>query len=167
MKKKEKNTCTVKKTIILLVDAELSREEGEFVTAHLKECSVCQSEYDALTSMDNLLRDLKPVTPSRDFSRQFWQKVDAGEQNRKKWQRIFTALAFKWRPALATAAGVAVIAAGSLLFYKPGLHPPDTPAFAAADMMMAENISLYRDYDIINNLELFKHWEEITNSKEI
>ncbi|MEA2060514.1 MAG: zf-HC2 domain-containing protein [Thermodesulfobacteriota bacterium] len=165
MKEKQKNTCKVKKKITLLLDAELSRKESEFVMEHLKDCPVCQKEYEALKSMDNLLRDLKPVTSSRDFPRQFWQKVEAGEENQKRW-RIFSNFGFKWRPALAAAACVAVIAAGSLMSSKSELHPPGMPT-NAADIIVAQNFNFYRDYDIINNLELFEHWEEIIKTEEI
>lgn len=166
MREKEKNSCNVKKMVTLLVDGELSRKDREFVTRHLKECGICQKEYDALKSMDNLLLDLAPVEPSRDFSRKFWQKVDAMEQKKSQW-RILQDFALYWRPALATAAGVAVIAAGSLMLYKSGLHPSGSPAPGPADMLLAGNINLYRDFDMINNLELFEHWEEIVKPEEI
>ena len=166
MNKKEKESCGVKEKITGFVDGELAAKERDFVARHLQTCAVCRKEHDALTSLDSLLRSSAAPAPSRDFNRNFWKKVNAVEQTKTPWA-IFPDFLRGMRPALAAAASIAVIAAGSVIFYQADSNFLKPPAPVQNDMQFVENINLYRDFEIIANLELLEHWEEIVQLKEI
>lgn len=156
-----KQTCNVTEMIALLIDDELSQKDRAFVVRHLDDCAICKKEYDALQSVDALLRDIKAVEPSLDFARRFWQKADAIDSKKGQWA-IFKNFLWGWRPSLVYAAALLLIAAGSVVFYRSA--PPE---FDPTGMSIAENMALYDDYEIINNLELFENWEEIIALEEI
>ena len=166
MTEKEKNSCTVKDKIAGFIDGELSFEERDFVARHLETCDECRKEHDALTSLDTLLKASLPVTPSKEFNRNFWKKVDAAGKTKARWA-IFPDFLRRMRPALAAAISVMVVAAGSLIFYQAGFNFFKSQVAVENDMQFVENIHLYRDFEVIANLELLEHWEEIVQLEEI
>ncbi len=157
-------SCHVTEMISVFIDGELSHKDKQFVDQHLKDCAICRKEYDALRSLNNLLCDIKPIEPSSDFSRRFWKEVDAREAKKTPWS-VFTNFTWGWRPSLVSAAAAMLIVTGTIMFYRsvaPVLDHPMNPA----DQLIAQNMTLYRDYEIINNLELFENWEEIMHLEE-
>ncbi len=163
--------CNVTEMISSLIDGELSPKDTESVRQHLEDCVICRKEFDALKSVDNLLRDVKPVEPSYDFARGFWKKVDAldarktktdARKTKKSLWPIFNDFSWGLRPSLVSAAAVILIAAGTVIFYRSA-----PPALDPTGMLIAENMALYSDYEIIDNLELFENWEEIIKLDEI
>lgn len=144
------------------MDGELSGESAAAVRRHLAECQACRNEYEALKSMDNLLRSVPDISPSADFSRNFWKKADALEIRRAWWVSFFNGLFAALRPSLAAASAVVILVAGSIFFYRSGPENHD-----AVMPVIAENMTFYGDYEIVQNLELFENWEEITSLEEI
>ena len=166
MAEKDQNSCAMKDKITGFIDGELSDIERDLVARHLEICAVCRKEHDALKSLDGLLQASAPVTPSRDFNRNFWKKVNAAEQTKARWA-IFPDFLRRMRPALAAAISVMVVAAGSLIFYQAGFNFFKSQVAVENDMQFVENIHLYRDFEVIANLELLEHWEEIVQLEEI
>ncbi len=166
MAEKEKNSCIVKEKIAGFIDGELSFEERDFVARHLETCDGCRKEHEALISLDSLLKASLPVTPSKEFNRNFWKKVDAAGKTKAR-RAIFPDFFRKTRPAWAAALSLAVVAAGSLIFYQAGFNFSIPQAPMQNEMPFVENIHLYRDFEVIANLELLEHWEEIVQLEEI
>lgn len=164
---KMKNNCKITDLISSLIDGELSHKETESVRQHIASCDICRKEFDALKSLDNFLCDIKPVVPSHGFDRGFWKKVDALntidalKTKRPPWS-IFKDFSWGWRPAMGAVAALLMVAAGTVIPYRSA--PTDLDP---TGMLIAENITLYSDYEIINNLELFENWDEIIIVEEI
>ena len=164
---KMKNNCNIKDLISSLIDGELSHKETESVRQHLASCDICRKEFDALKSLDNLLCGIKPVEPSHDFDREFWKKVDAlytidALKTKKQPWSILKGFSWGWQPALGAVAAMLVVAAGTVISYRSAPTELDPTG-----MLIAENITLYSDYEIINNLELLENWDEIIIVEEI
>ena len=166
MAEKDQNSCAMKDKITGFIDGELSDIERDLVARHLEICAVCRKEHDALKSLDGLLQASAPVTPSRDFNRNFWAKVDAAGQKKARWG-IFPDFFRKMGPAWAAVASVVLVAAGSLIVYQASFNFSTSRAPLQNDMQFVENIHLYRDFEVIANLELLEHWEEIVQLEEI
>jgi hypothetical protein len=143
-------------------DGELPDEQAAAVRRHLDECPDCRKEYETLTSMDNLLRSVPDVSPSVDFSRNFWKKIDAMESRGVWGSNFFKGLFSAWRPSLAAVSALVILVAGSIFFYRSGPETNDPTQSG-----IAENMTFYGDYEIVQNLELFENWEEITSLEEI
>jgi len=63
-----------------------------------------------------------------------------------------------WRPVLAAASALVIVVAGSVFLYHSGSDNND-PVMPG----IAENMTFYGDYEIVQNLELFENWEEIAS----
>lgn len=144
------------------IDGELSVDQETLVRRHLDACPECRKAYETLTTMDNLLRSVANVSPTADFSRSFWKKVDAAEARRFWGSAVFKGLFPAWRPSLAAVSALAILIAGSMLFYRSESETNDS-----AISGIAENMTFYGDYEIVQNLELFENWEAITSLEEI
>lgn len=170
MERKISKPCHVTEMISAFMDGELSHKDKLFVDQHLKDCAVCRKEIDALRSLDNLLCDIKPIEPSMDFSRRFWKEVDVRTAKKAPWS-IFKDFSWGWRPSLVSAAAALLIVSGSFMAYRsttPALEPfgLGPSGLDPTGQLIAQNMTLYSDYEIINNLELFENWEEIMNQEE-
>ena len=165
MEREISKPCHVTEMISAFMDGELSQKDKLFVDRHLKDCAVCRKEIDALRSLDNLLCDIKPIEPSMDFSRRFWKEVDVRAAKKTPWS-IFKDFSWGWHPSLVSAAAALVIVAGSFMAYRSTSPTLDFSNLDPADQLIAQNMTLYSDYEIINNLELFENWEEIMNQEE-
>ena len=168
--KNRQTPCKITKRISLLIDNELSEKDEDSVRRHMAVCGVCRKEYEALISVNRLLREQTPLEPSDDFARNFWKKADAIEAKKARW-RVLTPLAsWGWQSSLVSAAATAliIIAAGTVYFRQASYHnQPINPTAIPVDMRVAEDMPLYENYEIIENLDLFEHWDEINSIKEI
>jgi len=170
MDKKMKKSCNMIDLISPLIDGELSPKDNASVLQHIESCAICRAEFNSLKSIDNMLRNIKPIEPSFDFARGFWKKIDALDALKTKKSRwsISNLLSWRWRwgwrPSLVSAAAAAVllIVAGTVSYKQSAPSAVD-----AMGMLISEDVALYSDYEIINNLELFENWEEIIIVEEI
>ena len=156
-----KKPCRVEKLLSSFLDGELSEKEAAFVRQHLATCPECQKEYESLQSVDQMLLGLKEVAPSYDFARGFWQKVDVRQAKKARWSfpQYFH---WGWRPSFVTAITVLFILSGVILFQK-SQHSSIDPA----GILIAENLELYSDLEVIERLELFENWDEIIGMEDI
>jgi putative zinc finger protein len=157
--------CHVTEMISAFIDGELSHKDKQLVDQHLKDCAVCRKEYDTLKSVDNLLCNINPIEPSSGFNRRFWEEVDVQAAKKKPWS-IFKDFSWGWHPSLVSAAAVMLIVTGSFMAYR--LMPPELDSFGLdpTDQLIAQNMTLYSNYEIIKNLELLENWDEIMNLEE-
>ncbi|MGQ9621887.1 MAG: zf-HC2 domain-containing protein [Candidatus Caldatribacteriaceae bacterium] len=65
----------VQRKISSLLDEELLQEEKEEVVRHLAECSLCGREYEKLSLIRNLSREIGKVTPERHKEVFSWERV--------------------------------------------------------------------------------------------
>lgn len=144
------------------MDGALSADQAAEVGRHLDQCPACRKEHAALAAVDRLLKEVPEISPSPDFSRNFWKKLDAAQSRRGRITRFFETFFNSWRPALAAAAALVVLGAGSVLLYRAGEKKNDS-----AMPVIAENMQFYADYELLENLELFENWEAVISMEEI
>jgi len=150
-----KKDCHYKQELAAFADRELSARDTERISAHLNECEDCREELKRLRHTDRLLIELPAMPPSEDFDRSFWQKVDEIEE--KKEDRLCSRLlVFGWRPYMAMAS-VGLLVIGLLNYYPfPFSVEPNPEA-----RLIAENLELYENMEIIDKLDLLENWETI------
>ena len=151
--------------ISAFMDGELSHKDKQLVDRHLKDCAGCRKEYDALKSVDNLLCSINPIEPSSDFNRRFWKEVDTQAAKKTPWS-MFKDFSWGWHPSLVSAAAALLIVAGSFVAYRSMTPGRDSSGLGPTEQLIAQNMTFYSDYEIIENLELLEHWEEIMNLEE-
>lgn len=144
------------------MEGALSADQAAAVGRHLDQCPTCRQEHEALASVDRLLKEVPEISPSPDFSRNFWKKLEAAESRRGRITRFYETFFNSWRPALAATAALVVFGAGSVLLYRAG-GEKNEPAMP----VIAENMQFYGDYELLENLELFENWEAVTSMEEI
>lgn len=130
------------------MDGELPPEQIRFVEDHLAACRTCSAELYNLRKLQGLLMDLDDVAVSPDFDRLFWQKID--EYEKKKLKNVFRDWFGKhWRLGFAPLFATLVLFAGTF-FMK------DTRTVTGGDAMMVQQMDLFQDFDVVNNLDLLE-----------
>jgi anti-sigma factor RsiW len=119
------------------LDAELSRKEAAEVESHLSECQVCTAELARAKEVRSTLRELPEVScPDRVTRAVLAQaRADLRSEHRRRlrdWLSTWTAPA--WRPALATATLVALLATALLV----GRREESPPAVSPEELARAE-----------------------------
>ncbi len=148
-------TCPYEKWLSQYIDGELPPEKRNQIRTHLDSCDICRTEYNTLTGLDIQLRSLPEIEPSEGFERAFWKKV-ADWEERKERSAFRAFFGRGWRPYVVSGMAALMIVFGLHFFNLAA--PAPTPE----DVMMAEQMDLLLDYDIISHLELLENWEAIT-----
>lgn len=65
------------------LDNELSQEEKQKVSEHLKNCKNCVEEIKVLSKLNNLVNKQKEIEPSSNFNMKFWERVRKDEDKKK------------------------------------------------------------------------------------
>ncbi len=130
------------------MDGELPEEKRRFVEDHLESCLACADEFQNLRKLRDLLMDCEEVSVSPDFDRLFWKKVDAFEE--KKLKNAFRRwLGKNWRLGFAPVFATAVLLIGTT-FVK------DTRTMMGRETMFFDQMELFQDFDVVNNLDLLE-----------
>ncbi|RJP92414.1 MAG: hypothetical protein C4518_07105 [Desulfobacteraceae bacterium] len=164
-----KKTCNINPKMNQLLsafaDGHLSEKDRSLVVRHLEACDLCRDEYAAIQSIDRLLRKSEELEPSANFADSFWRKVDAMEaaKERKAW---FNWRDWGFRPVWAAAAATLVIASGVFLYHRTPFRALDD-AGDSTGLLIAEDIDLYDDFEVVQHLELLEQWETISSMEEI
>jgi anti-sigma factor RsiW len=144
-----------------LLDGELGESLAAEMRTHLDGCPACATGAAKMQAVLSLVDGLPALTPGADFDEQFRRKL---VQARRE-QRIAAALprqwAWWWRlrvPALATAAalGTAVVAVTIVGRGPAGPGP-------ASELMLAQNLELLRDYEVVQNLDALEDYDLVAN----
>ncbi len=153
-----KKECKYNQLISPFMDSELSKKKMEKVRSHLETCKECQNELSQLNAAESLLTELPELEPSKDFDRSFWRNISELEEKKRAWSfsNLFT---YRWQPYLATALTIMLVAGFVIFYQKPSVPGTD-------DIIISENLELFQDYEMINNLDLLENWEAIMTLKE-
>jgi hypothetical protein len=146
-------------------DGQLSEKDRNRVAHHLEVCDLCRKEFAAIQLLGRLLCAGEELTPSLGFAAGFWRKVDDMEKIKAggSW--------FRWRdwgfgPAWAAAAATIVLVFGVLLYrqtpYRSLENVGETPG-----LLIAEDIELYEDFEIIQHLDLLEQWKTLSSMEDI
>jgi hypothetical protein len=141
------------------MDGELSGDKAARVRSHLETCEDCRKELESFQIVDNLLQGIREIDPSEGFERSFWRK--AADSEEKKTRRSFSGFLFSgWRPYLATAL-TALLVAG--FFF---LRDRSSPGQGSEEILIAEQLELFVDFELINQLDLLENWDAIMTLEE-
>jgi anti-sigma factor RsiW len=150
--------CKDERLLSALIDGELPEQDMAAVQRHLAGCPQCRQRLEALQRSDAMLRGLESLTPSADFDRSFWRKVDdlqkaeAGRFRPRYWLS-------GWRPVLA-----AGLAAGLVIAVF--LHGHQKQAVSAEEISIARNMELLQNYDMIDHLDMLENLDAGETVKE-
>jgi anti-sigma factor RsiW len=108
--------CNTAHLISALMDGELPEIEANRLRRHIRACTACSANLEALVQNDALIRKLPEIEPSEQFDRTFWSTVEAIDRQREKrsWWRFWLS---GWRP----------VAAGAPISYRPTPLEPWQP----------------------------------------
>jgi anti-sigma factor RsiW len=145
------SNCRFEKYISPYIDGELGPQQTADIRVHLNSCTVCHALYRKYAGADERLRSLESIPVSSEFDRAFWRKADQQDQRRRRF-----GLGWGFRPALAAAATLLLVA--GLLFL-----PSDTrkAGLSAEQVVIAENLDFFSDYEVVRHLDLLENWDEI------
>jgi hypothetical protein len=97
-------------------DDELSVAERDAVHAHFAACAVCRAEYDAFARTMQAVHSLPRLAAAGDFTDQVLARARAAEAERRPGRSASRTLPWtiewRWQPAFAAAAALAVVAGG-------------------------------------------------------
>lgn len=148
--------CKFNDKISLFIDGELSLKELKNIESHIEKCPACRKESETLIELNKILTGTGEIEPSPGFDPAFWQKVNKMDKKTTGWSLTdftFSEWFSGWRPYAATAMVVFIVAI-ILVFGK--LSPLKTN-----DIIIADHLELFQDFEIINQLDLLENWEVI------
>lgn len=142
------------------IDGELSPKDSDAMAAHIEQCEFCQREMSRIQQADSLLMGIKEIEPSESFDRTFWKKIDALNEPTHRWNlaRLITGK-WHWRP-YALSGALACFLIIVIVFGKTGYEPDIN------EMLVAENLELFQEYDVVNKLDLLENWDVISEMPE-
>jgi anti-sigma factor RsiW len=150
--------CKNETLLSALADDELSPEEAEAVKLHMETCPLCRQRFEVIHRNDAIIRDMTALEPSVDFERTFLLKV-ADLETRGKRISWVNSLFTGWRPIMASGMMASAIAA-FLIFTGQDRQ------LSQEDVLIAQNIELLQDYDLIDHLDILEQWDLIDNMKD-
>lgn len=155
----------VSENLSAYMSGELDEPESHGLKQHLDGCQVCTAKMSELRRFDRLFDVWEEVEPSPRFRAAFFAKIRSEERRRR--QAPMSLLA-RWRQAFAWQ-GVALLASFFLVvftsLYYFALFPtgPRRQPPTEAEIQIAANLPVLKDYEIINNLDLLENFDEIQN----
>jgi anti-sigma factor RsiW len=150
--------CKNETLLSALMDDELSPEQNAAIRRHMQTCPACRQHFEALQRTDAMVKGMQPLAPSADFDRNFWRKV-ADLENRRTGRSWLRAMLTGWRPVLAS--GLAAGIAAAIFIYTAHDNGP-----TLEEAIIAQNMELLQNYDVIDHLNLLEHWDAIETMKE-
>jgi len=143
-----KKTCPHSDLLNPFMDGELPDDRIRFIEHHLSICQMCSDELHSLQTLKGLLHDLDDVPVSMDFDRNFWKKVDEYEE--KRLPALFGGwFARGWRVGIAPLLATFILIIGVTVVRN-------TQNIPFSDTLLVEQMDLYLDYDVVNNLDVLE-----------
>lgn len=146
--------CKMESMVSAYMDGALPPSGNRRFEAHLKECPVCRKSLETLTALDGVLKTVPDISPSPEFEKRFYEKLNR-EHARESW---FSRLRpfFAGPKAWGAAAACVLLAIAAWTLIKPApVH------MTAEDLVIAKHFDILQHYEIIENLELLENWEKV------
>jgi anti-sigma factor RsiW len=153
--------CPYSEKISELIDGELQADQAKQLRQHIGKCGKCNVEFNRLQSVDQMLSGIVDIEPSSRFEPEFWKKINAlKEKKKKRW--LFQGIAsWVFRPSFAVAAAVAAICAG--IIFSVEQKPPQ---WNQVEFSISEDYEFYNDMDMIDQLDVLENWDGIMSMRE-
>ena len=155
-------SCKYEKLLSAFADKELDEKQEKEIRFHLENCSSCQRELEEIFQADSVVNNWPEIEPSNAFNRNFWNKIDALEQERQR-KRPWRTWILNQRFITAGLSGCLAMVLLIAIMNKKDTDMDIQPD----DLFMTENIELLKEYELISNLELLEDWEAINEMKDL
>jgi|GEM_PF-6772584 len=153
--------CKYRHYVSDAVDGELSEEMKARIMAHMELCEECRRLYKRFAHLDQEIAALPEIDPPPDFQLRLWQAIDG--KGRKGFMHRFNGFFSGWRPALTAAALVFIFVIATIVLHGRQIAYKNVSEIVPAnDFAVAQHLDLFEDYDIINNLPMLEHFDEIS-----
>ncbi|MFC1591599.1 zf-HC2 domain-containing protein [Thermodesulfobacteriota bacterium] len=146
-----------RKHLPAFLDGELTEALSRKVQGHMDGCDSCRLEAEQLRLAVDALLTWEPVTPSADYDRVFWQKIQRVRQQQRKEQRplAWLRLLFNTRYGLAASAALALcMCVLTVLTLRTDSGQPQGPV--AADMELLLNMEVIESSEALEHFELIQ-----------
>ena len=161
------NCRQIESHAIAYLDGKLKRQQAEAVARHLAGCAACAERLRAFSDVSSLLDGWEPVEPSATFNARLQQRILAEPATQAAWwDRLAWWLPLNsfGKPVLAGTVLGMILFAVVLARYTPGTSvsiPPSTAntALLATTFEGADELALYQDLPVLENLELLSNFE--------
>ncbi len=153
-----KHACSYQPFLSAFIDNELPEQRAKEIQEHIQTCETCRNETALIRQIENSMKNFPEIEPSADFERSFWKKINAVEDEKKRWS-ISNLFFLKSRP-YAAATLIAMLIAGFAFFYKA------PPISKAEEIIIAEHLELLKDFPIIDHMDFLEDWDEIMHNHE-
>ena len=154
-------TCPYSGKISELIDGELPIDQAKQMRQHIDQCGKCNEEFNRLQSVDQLLLGIADIEPSYRFEPEFWKKINALKEKKKKRWSFRNIASWVFRPSFAVAAAVAAICAGIMFSVE-----QKTPQWNPVEFSISQDYEFYSDMDMIDQLDVLENWDGIMSMRE-
>ncbi len=139
-----KEKCPKSEILTAYLDVELEKGEMDQVERHLESCHLCQLYIKDLKELDQKIRAISTLDVPKRVDYRVEEYV---QKHRHTWW---------WKGAIAITAGILCIVASYLFFFKGNLGHPN-----GIDMIVATNYDLFKDFEVIENLDFVEFMESV------
>ena len=161
------NCSQIEMNAIAYLDGKLARAKADAFRRHLAECSPCAERLRAFSDVSSLMDSWAPVEPSASFNARLQQRILSEPAAQGSWlDRLSLWLPAKnplGNPALAGALLGMIVFAVGLARYAPGTSvsfaPNTTDTAVVASFEGTDELALYQDLPVLENLELLANFE--------
>ena len=161
------NCRQMERHAIAYLDGKLAGEKAAAVARHAAVCTACAERLRAFSDVSSLLEAWEPVETSASFNARLQQRILAEPARHAGWlDRVSLWLPVNsfGRPAIAGALLGLMVMAVALARYSPGTSIPiaavtANPAMVATTFEGSDELALYQDLPVLENLELLSNFE--------
>ncbi|MCX5867310.1 MAG: zf-HC2 domain-containing protein [Proteobacteria bacterium] len=153
------NCRQAEKNLSAYLDRELELKDAKALEAHLSDCPRCREKLAELEKIEKAIS----AFPERDPSPFLWTRVKAGVESgaepAKPLARPVLAR-FRLAPVPVRWAGIALFLAvilGGVVFSL--RREAERPRSAGLEIVVAENLDLLENYELIQDLDILENWE--------
>jgi anti-sigma factor RsiW len=154
-------TCPYSEKISELIDGELPEDQAKQMRQHIDQCGKCNEEFNRLQSVDQMLSGIVEIEPSSRFEQEFWKKINALKEKKKKRWSFRDIASWVFRPSFAVAATVVAIFAGIMISLE-----QKTPQWDSVEFSISQDYEFYSDMDMMDQLDFLENWDGIISMRE-
>lgn len=154
-----KSDCPDESQVSAYADGELGTPAAAQMRAHLALCGHCRKLLRAYQAVDRQIGALPEISVSASFESGFRERLEALDEGPRGMERLKQLLS-GWRPVWAFAVAVCLVA-GVFLY---GRFEKQAPSME--EVVIVENLELFRDFELIQKLELLEAWDHIEAEPE-
>ena len=152
-------SCKKHRQLALWIDGELSEKDEKRMADHVNKCPICARELETLNALNHMIADLPDIEPSIEFEKALFEKIQRLENRKRPIQMLMDAFMPFFRPRIIAMAVTLMLTAG-ILIHQRTMEPN------LDDIIIATHLELLDNLDMISQLDVLEHWEDIVELDE-